>query len=136
MKRNTLCLLFCTLICCIFLPGCSHEKDQEFSLNGELNQLPTPTTYTDEEAAIQTADFRDHVVACYQEIQSLAEDEASYERGRKLAQEFKEQYSEHIEELSTLDFTEMSRTKLDEYMLECTTLTTKLREIKDALTLD
>ena len=136
MKRKPFCLLLCTLICCISLPGCSHEENQEFLLNGELNQLPTPTTYTDEEAAIQTADFRDHVVASYQEIQVLAEDETSYEAGRALAQEIKDQYGKRIEELSLLDFNEMSRTSLDEYMTEFTALTTKIREAKDALTLD
>ena len=132
MKRKPFYLLLCTIFCYSLLCGCSHEEEPEFSLSGELNQIPTPTTYSDEELAIQVSDFRDHVVT----IQTLSADNTSYEKGRELVEAIEKQYGERIEELAATDFTELSRTELDSYMTELTSLTTKIREAKDALTLD
>ncbi len=136
MKRKPFYLLLCTIFCYSLLCGCSHEEEPEFSLSGELNQIPTPTTYSDEELAIQVSDFRDHVVTFYQEIQTLSADNTSYEKDRELVEAIEKQYGERIEELAATDFTELSRTELDSYMTELTSLTTKIREAKDALTLD
>ena len=101
----------------------------------ESVQRPAPKEYTLEELTNQTADFRDYIVNFYQQVQELAEDEDSYDAGKELVKEIEAEYGERITELSDIDFTGMTEDELKEYINEFTSLTTVIREAKDALTL-
>lgn len=109
------------------------EEDADWFV--ESVQRPAPKEYTLEELTDQTADFRDYIVNFYQQVQELAEDDETYDAGKKLAKELKEQYGERITELADIDFTGMTKDELNEYLIEFTSLTTTIREVKDALTL-
>lgn len=113
----------------------SSPEEGEYEENFESVQLPAPKEYTLEELTAQTADFRDYIVNFYQQVQELAEDDETYDAGKKLAKEVAEQYGERITELADIDFTGMTEDELKEYQSEFASLTTVIREVKDALTL-
>lgn len=116
-------------------PFSSSEEDESSNWHAEMVQFPPATEYTLEESTSQTADFRDYVITSYQQIQELAADDASHEAGKELVKKIEEQYGERIAELADIDFTGMTKEELTEYMSEFTSLTTVIREAKDALTL-
>lgn len=110
-------------------------KPQGTVYSEELVQLPPQTEFTLGELASQTADFRDHVVDSYQQMLEAAVSDNAYETGKALAKAVEEQYGARISELADMDFTGMTEDELTKYMLELTSLTTAIREAKDALTL-
>lgn len=118
----------------------SHSLDSSFDeeesvWKAEMVQRPPQTEYTLEELTNQTTDFRDYIVTSYQKIQELAAESESYEAGKELTRKIEEQYGERITELINTDFTGMTEEELKEYLTEFTSLTTIIREAKDALTL-
>lgn len=110
-------------------------KDEESDWHADMVQLPPHTECTFEELAEQTVDFRNYIVSAYQNIQELAADDESYEAGKELVRKIEEQYGERIAELAEIDFSEMTEDELKNYLIEFTSLTTVIREAKDALTL-
>lgn len=135
----SLLILFVSISCCacgVDSDRKAASKSKELSYREEIAPIPPSTEYTLEETASQTADFRNYVVNAYQEVKLLASDDTSYEKGKELARELETLYDKRIAELTELDFTKMTKEELDEYMLELTSLTTIIREAKDALTLE
>ncbi len=80
-------------------------------------------------------DFRNYIISSYQTIQELSTDETSYEAGKELTKKIEDEYGERIAELANIDFSDMTKEELTEYLSEFTTLTTIIRKAKDALTL-
>ncbi|MBD5520122.1 MAG: hypothetical protein HDR03_02700 [Lachnospiraceae bacterium] len=128
-------LLIGTVCCACGANTVSNSSLKEDSEQFESVQRPAPKEYTLEELTDQTADFRDYIVNFYQQVQELAQDDESYDSGKKLAKEVAEQYGERITELADIDFTGMTEDELKEYQSEFASLTTVIREAKDALTL-
>ncbi len=128
-------LLIGTVCCACGVNTSSNSSLGESSESFESVQRPAPKEYTLEELTDQTADFRDYIVNFYQQMQELAEDDESYDAGKELAKEVEEQYGERISELADIDFTGMTEDELNEYLNEFASLTTAIREAKDALTL-
>lgn len=103
--------------------------------HADLVQLPPPTEYTIEELTKQAVDFRNYIITSYQTIQELSAVETSYEAGKELTKKIEDEYGERIAELADIDFSDMTKEELTEYLSEFTTLTTIIRKAKDALTL-
>lgn len=111
------------------------SEDEESDWHASMVQLPPQTEYTLEELAAQAADFRDYIVSAYKNIQELAAKDESYESGKELVKKIEEQYGDRIAEFADIDFSEMTEDELKQYLSEFTSLTTVIREAKDALTL-
>ena len=131
-------LAFVGITCCAC--GINSGKNQSLMEEGttygaEVRPLPGPTDYTLEELTEQTADFRDYIVQDYQKMQALAAEDTSYQVGKEAAKKVEEQYGTRIAELAEIDFNGMTEQELLDYQTEFTTLTTAIREAKDALTL-
>lgn len=116
------------------LPYASSDESST-DWHADMVQFPPPTEYTLEELTEQAVDFRNYVISSYQTIQELSADEASYEAGKELTKKVEEEYGERIAELADIDFSGMTKEELTEYLSEFTSLTTIIRQAKDALTL-
>ncbi|MDE7479515.1 MAG: hypothetical protein K2M91_16525 [Lachnospiraceae bacterium] len=115
--------------------GCGTEKESFISQSGrtEFDRHVPDKTFTLEDKVKQVSDAYTAIQNNYQQIQEMIEDPSADLKHKQAALNFEDTYSDRIEELGEMNFSNLSEEEIDTLMSELREMVTAAREVNNAL---
>lgn len=108
------------------------ERSETYDSEIVIGPVMEPTS---ENRIKGVTDLYQNVCDSYAKMQELANDPSASKKGRKAASNVEEKYAKRIDELSELNFSQLSSDELSALLIELSDITAQIRNARDTLTL-
>jgi len=108
------------------------ERSETYDSEIVIGPVMEPTS---ENRIKGVTDLYQNVYDSYAKMQELANDPSASKKGRKAASNVEEKYAKRIDELSELNFSQLSSDELSALLIELSDITAQIRNARDTLTL-